>query len=260
VASLKGVIADEVRFERGLTKLTMGLQARCERLHARRAPRVIATSRYSAQRALEFYGLAELPAVVPELIDLGRWLELLGQSSALPDATRFTILSVGRFYLRKRIDLLLKAAALLRREMPELELRIVGNGPCAQNWRRLAAQLQLGSTVRWLGDVTRAQLADEYKRADAFCLPSVQEGFGIVLLEAMAAGKPILAARAGAIPEVAPHALLVAPDQAEPLAAGVLQLYRSPALRAAQAATGSQWVRQFDAPCVAKRFLETVRT
>jgi glycosyltransferase involved in cell wall biosynthesis len=256
VASLKGVIADEVRFERGLTKLTMSVQARCERLHTQRAARVIATSRYSAGRAREFYGLAQLPAVVPELIDLRAWKELLDQSSTAPNSSCFTVLFVGRFYRRKRIDRLLQAAALLRREIPDLEVRLVGNGPCARRWRRLAAQLQLGRTVRWLGDVTRAQLAGEYRRADAFCLPSVQEGFGIVLLEAMAAGKPIIAARAGAIPEVAPHAILIAPDQAEALAGGIRQLYRAPELRAAQAATGAQWVRQFDASCVAKKFLE----
>jgi len=61
VASLKGVIADEVRFESGLTRLTMGVQARCERLHVQRAERVLATSRYSAESAQEFYGLGRLP-------------------------------------------------------------------------------------------------------------------------------------------------------------------------------------------------------
>jgi glycosyltransferase involved in cell wall biosynthesis len=138
-------------------------------------------------------------------------------------------------------------------------VRIVGGGPCAPRWRRLDEDLQLGGTVRWLGDVTRAQLAGEYRRADVFCLPSVQEGFGIVLLEAMAAGKPIVAARAGAIPEVAPHATLVAPDDAEALAEGIRQLYRDSELRARQAETGAQWVRQFDAPCVAAKFLEAAR-
>ena len=49
VASLKGVIADEVRFESGLTRLTMGVQARCERLHVHRAARVLVTSRYSGE-------------------------------------------------------------------------------------------------------------------------------------------------------------------------------------------------------------------
>ena len=98
----------------------------------------------------------------------------------------------------------------------------------------------------------------EYNRADLFCLPSVQEGFGIVLLEAMAAGKPIVASRAAAIPEVAPHAVLVEPDSPEALAAAIEALYRSPETRAALGAAGAQWVEQFDAPRVARRFLEAV--
>ena len=61
VASLKGVIADEVRFESGLTRLTMSIQARCERLHVNRAARVLVTSRYSGERAMELYGLRERP-------------------------------------------------------------------------------------------------------------------------------------------------------------------------------------------------------
>ncbi len=73
VASLKGVIADEVRFESGLTRLTMGVQARCERLHVHRAARVLVTSRYSGESAQRLYGLGQAPTVVPELIDLAAW-------------------------------------------------------------------------------------------------------------------------------------------------------------------------------------------
>src|ERR1017187_7329491 len=82
VASLKGVIADEVRFESGLTRLTMGIQARCERLHVQRAARVLTDSRYSAACAQEFYGLAQPPTVVPEPIDLAEWRRLLAQHPA----------------------------------------------------------------------------------------------------------------------------------------------------------------------------------
>jgi glycosyltransferase involved in cell wall biosynthesis len=89
-----------------------------------------------------------------------------------------------------------------------------------------------------------------------FCLPSVQEGFGIVLLEAMAAGKPVVASRAAAIPEVLPHGTLVEPESPEALAAGILDLYESTDRRAAQAEAGLRWVEQFDAARVARRFLE----
>jgi glycosyltransferase involved in cell wall biosynthesis len=255
VAALKGVIADEVRFERGATKWTMGMQARCEQLHVRRAARVVVTSRYCAERVKSLYGVSGEPVVVPELIDLAEWVRILGRGSGLSRESAFTVLSVGRFYRRKRIDVLLRAAALLREHIPGLAVRIVGNGPCNARWLRLAQELRLESTVTWLGDVSRAQLAAEYRRASVFAMPSVQEGFGIVLLEAMAAGKPIAASRAAAIPEVAPHAMLVEPDNANALACGIEWLWKNPDACAAQARAGAEWVQRFDAPVVARQFV-----
>jgi glycosyltransferase involved in cell wall biosynthesis len=256
IASLKGVIADEVRFERGLTRVTMGVQARWEKLHVERARRVLVTSRYSGERAQEFYGLRETPTIVPELIDLAEWRRALQKHPAASD--RFTVLFVGRFYRRKRVDVLLRAAAALRSRIPDLQVRIVGNGPCGPNLRDLARDLKLDSTVAWLGDVSRADLAREFNRASLFCLASVQEGFGIVLLEAMAAGKPIVAAHAAAIPETAPHAVLVEPNNAEALAEGIESVYRSSEIRAAQSLAGTQWVERFDSSRVTSRFLEAV--
>jgi len=240
VASLKGVIADEVRFEGGLTRLTMSLQARCERQHVHRAARVLCTSRYSAERAREFYDLPALPQIVPELIDLSEWRRVLAEHPAAPP-DRPTVLFVGRFYRRKRVDVLLRAAAILG---DRIDLRIVGNGPCRDALHKLARDLKL--SVTWLGDVTRAELAAEYNRAGVFCLPSVQEGFGIVLLEAMAAGKRIVAARAAALPEVAPQAEFFDPDNPEALAA---------ALQSNRGLHPPDWVEQFDAPLVAQQFL-----
>jgi glycosyltransferase involved in cell wall biosynthesis len=257
VASLKGVIADEVRFESGLTRATMSLQARCEGLHVRRASRVVVTSRYSGERAQEMYGLANFPAVVPELIDLQAWRRHLDAAPAV-ESRRFTVLYVGRFYRRKRVNLMLDAAVELRAAIPELEIRIVGNGPCDVAWRAHSAECKLERTVTWLGDVSRADLAAEYKRADIFCLPSVQEGFGIVLLEAMAAGKAIVASRAAAIPEVVPHAMLVEPESAGALAEGIFKLYASAELRSGQSAQGLALVQQFDAPRVASLFLDAI--
>jgi glycosyltransferase involved in cell wall biosynthesis len=256
VASLKGVIADEVRFESGLTRFTMGQQARWERLHVQRARQVIVTSRYSAERALEFYGLSDTPAIVPELIDLAEWRAALQRNPA--SSSRFTVLFVGRFYRRKRVDVLLKAAFLLREKIPELAVRIVGDGPCLPQWHELTRKLRLEGAVEWLGDVSRDRLASEYNSCDLFCLPSVQEGFGIVLLEAMAACKPIVASRAAAIPEVALYATLVEPDSPEALATGIQSLYESSSARADQVLAGKNWVEQFDASRVAQLFLESL--
>jgi glycosyltransferase involved in cell wall biosynthesis len=240
VAALKGVIADEARFESGAARLTMSLQAHCERLHVERAGRVLVTSRYSAERARELYGLERAPAVVPELIDLAQWRRLLESNPAPPH--EFTVLFVGRLYRRKRVDTLLRAAAALRGRIPRLAVRIVGAGPHGPALHSLARDLELGGAVQWLGDINRSALAAEYNRTDLFCLPSVQEGFGIVLLEAMAAGKPVVASRAAAIPQVAPHGLLVEPGNPEALAAGIEELYRCPDRRAAIGRAGARLV------------------
>ncbi len=164
-----------------------------------------------------------------------------------------------RLYRRKRVNLLLEAAARLRKRIPEMEVRVVGDGPEREEFQQVWRALRLQDRVRFLGDLSQAQLAAEYNGADLFCLPSVQEGFGIVFLEAMAAGKPIVAARAAAVPEVAPHGVLVEPDDAEALAEGIAELFGSPERRAKLAAAGRAWVRQFDAPNVARLFLEEVR-
>src|SRR4029077_5020730 len=104
------------------------------------------------------YGLERFPTVVPELIDLAAWRRHLAAFAA-PPAQRFTVLYVGRFHRRKRVGLLLEAAAELRATIPNLEIRIIGNGPCDAAWRERAVQLKLGNTVNWLGDISRAALA-----------------------------------------------------------------------------------------------------
>ena len=255
LAAIKGAIADEMQYERGLSRATMGLQARWEAQHVHRADGVIATSRYSANRIASLYRLAPPPVVVPELIHLSRWRERFRRQGATPEPGRFTVLCVCRLYRRKRVEVLLRAAAELKPRIPELAIRIAGEGPEQRVLHRLARSLELGGTVRWLGTLEPDELAGEYSRADLFCLPSVQEGFGIVLLEAMAAGKPILAVRASAVPEVVPHALLVEPDDPAALARGIEELYQRPDLRRAIAAAGPGAVEEFDAPRVAQQFL-----
>ena len=259
VASIKGVIADEMRFERGATRATMSIQARCEALHVRRADLVLTTSQYAAGRIQELYGLAEAPAIVPELIDLAAWQELFARNPTAAAPEKFTILTVCRFYPRKRLHLLLGAAARLRGEIHGLEIRIVGGGPEAKRLHSIWREKKLENTVHWLGDLSQDELAREYNRCDVFCLPSVQEGFGIVFLEAMAAGKPIIAARAGAAPEVLEQGLLAEPESEESLAEAILRLYREPDLRAALADAGKRIVVQYNAEEVARRFLSLVR-
>ncbi len=254
IACIKGVLGDAVRFEHGGTRASMALQAKLEEKHARRADLVITISRYCAGRLRELYGVSDA-AVVPELIDLDLWRKLFGDNPRFPDPRKFTVFSVCRFYPRKRMEVLLRAAALLRDRIPALEVRIAGNGPEYGKLRQICRDLRLEGTVRWLGDVSTDTLASEYNGADVFCLPSVQEGFGIVFLEAMAAGKPIVAANASAVPEVVRHGVLVEPENPEAFAGALQRLYLDPALRESLAASGLRDVEQFEMRRVAAQFL-----
>jgi glycosyltransferase involved in cell wall biosynthesis len=156
------------------------------------------------------------------------------------------------------LEVLLRAAGLLKKTIPNLELRIVGNGPEHNRLQTICRELDLGPVVRWLGDAPIGRLAEEYNRCDVFCLPSVQEGFGIVFLEAMAAGKPIVAARAAAIPEVVRHGILVEPDNPEDLAEAIGRLYRDPDLRRSLGCAGLRDVEKFEMNRVAQRFLSEI--
>jgi len=255
VAAIKGVVAEELRFERGLVRASLWLQARLEGWRVRRADLVIATSGYAAAAIARHYGVARgRIGVVPELMDLAAWAELL--AAAPPQARpRPRLLCVAHLYPRKDVATLLRALA---RMQSRPEAHIVGVGPELRRLRRLARELGLDHRVRFLGHIGRAELAREYRNADLFCLPSRQEGFGIVLLEAMAAGLAVVAARAAAIPEVVPEGecgLLFPPGDVAALAATLDQAFAEPGLRQRLGAAGARHVLRYDAPRVARQFL-----
>lgn len=256
VACIKGVLGDILPFESRVSRANLAWRVRLEKLHAQRSDLVVVPSTYCAERVEELYGVPGAVAV-PELIDLDLWRALL---SSVPKRAsgRFTVLCVCRFYARKRVDVLLEAAARLRSRLPELEVRIVGGGMERKRLRELAERLQLDEILTWVGDATLHQLAEEYRNADVFCLPSAQEGFGIVFLEAMAAGKPIVACRSAAIPEVVKYGYLVAPGDVEDLAAGIERLYFDSELRDWLGEMGRQSVERFAIHRVAAMFLDVV--
>ena len=231
MASLKGIIADELRNERGWVRALLTLQARWERLNTRRADLVMVTSRYCAEVAGRVYGVpADRLAVVPEPIDLEAWDAEFARAALIPHR-RPVVLSVARMYPRKRLQDLLHAAAVLRTRIPDVQIRIVGQGPEYPGLVRLHGELGLGESVILLGDVSRERLAAEYVGADVFCLPSVQEGFGIVFLEAMAAGLAVVACRAAAVPEVVRDGetgVLAPPRDPEALAGALGGLLQDP--------------------------------
>ena len=261
VVALKGIIADELMNERGWVRTLLGVQARWERANARGADRVVVPSQYSLRIARDRYGVAgDALAVVPEPIDLDEWRH---RFAAAPREARSrpTVLAVARLYPRKRIQDLLEAAAVLRERIPGVAVRIVGEGPEGGRLRGLHRRLGLEGTVRFLGQVSRGAVAVEYVRADCFCLPTVQEGVGLVFLEAMAAGLPVVACRAAAVPEVVEDGrtgFLVTPRRPQELARAIETLLGNEGLRKDFGAAGQRHVETFTPERVARRFVEAL--
>lgn len=260
VVSLKGVIADELTHERGWVRTLLGMQARWERTNARLADVVVASSAYAAETARRLYGLPRPVLAIPEPIDLAGWRARLDAAGVRRPGPP-TVLCVARMYPRKRVADLLRAARLLTERIPELQTRIVGEGPEYAALRDLSNRLALGAHVTFLGDVSARALAVEYANADLFCLPSVQETFGIVFAEAMTAGLPVVACRAAAVPEVVEHertGLLVPPRRPDELAAAIERLVRDVTLRRTLGAAGTARVEAFDVPRVARAWREVL--
>jgi len=148
-----------------------------------------------------------------------------------PAADGEYVLAVGTLEPRKNLPRLVEAA---RRN--QLELRVVG----ARGWGSVEVG---GNGVRWLGELTDAELARQYRGALCVAYPSLYEGFGIPVLEAMACGTPVVTSRATAMEEVADGAaVLVDPNDPAELAAGI---ERAAAQRAELVSRGLERARAF---------------
>jgi len=170
--------------------------------------------------------------IIPNGVDLERFTSAQPYEE-LRDGT-LNILFVGRFEERKGLIHLLKAYHRLRKRKVDARLLIIGDGPKRREYRRFVG-LRGIRDVEWLGRVSDDEKVRYFASADIFCAPNTgQESFGIVLLEAMAAGVPIVASDIHGFKRVVERnvqGLLVEPKNHRALAAALYALARDPDLR-----------------------------
>ncbi|MBA2281414.1 MAG: glycosyltransferase family 4 protein [Acidimicrobiia bacterium] len=169
-----------------------------------------------------------------------------------PLAGRRYVLAVGAPVPRKGFDVLLRALA--RVDDPDLGLALIGPpGPEDDALAELAAALQLTDRVHRAGPVTEAELAGWYQHALVLAAPSVDEGFGLPLVEALALGTPVVATDIAVFREVTGrHALLVPLGDVDALAAALAEAADRPPSVVAQVALGTAHVAQYTwAACAA---------
>lgn len=201
----------------------------------RYADRVVAVSQWTRARVLSLGGIdASRVVIVPNTFNelnfgVAPPAEYLSKRYELEPDDK-VVLTVARLDPGERYkgyDRILEALPSLLAECGKVRFIVAGQGGDRQRAEGIAAELGVSQAVTFAGFVPDAELADHYRLADAFAMPSVGEGFGIVFLEAMACGTPVLAGnRDGSVDALDGGRLgkLVNPDDAAEIADGIAQL------------------------------------
>ena len=242
-----------------------------EKVALRAFDRIITVSEYNRRELLNSYGsgadLAAKVTVIPSGVDTDQfkprsasYLEKYRDHLQIDD--KFVLLYVGRLVARKGITDLLSAMSSLARMKSEVVLIIVGSGHL-KNWlMRRAWKLRIASRVIFLGSARMEDLPFLYSLSDLFVLPSYYEAQGIVILEAMASGVPIISTWAGGIPEMVTNGrngLLVNAGDPSSLVNAVISLMENSGLRREMANNNRERALEHDWKLIARRVDEAYR-
>jgi glycosyltransferase involved in cell wall biosynthesis len=243
-----------------LTRIATNLYSRAAMGYAlRRADRIVAISGHTASRATAHFDIDPSRIdVIPHGVDRAAF------PAAMPDALGSPpyFLCLGNTRPYKNIPAALRAFALcaeLSRRTAGVDserLIVTGRGDAIASLRRLAGRLRIEDRVTFTGPVTLAEVVCLFHGATALLFPSIVEGFGLPVLEAMSAGCPVIASRAPAVVEVGGEAVLSCDaDDPEAFASAMRRLLTEPNLRAALRAAGIARASAFTWDAAAARTL-----
>ena len=202
--------------------------ARVSRSVYRSACLVICVSGKVRDQVVEGAGAGVNTAVVYNGVDP----QMFSTPDSEPDVP--VILSVGNLIPVKGHELLLRAFAAVQDQFPGLSLEIIGDGPERPRLQQLVSELSVAGKVHFRGRQSRQQVADAMRRATVFALPSRYEGLGCVYLEAMSAGRPVIACLGQGIDEVIQpgvNGCLIRPGDLQELTDTLARLLQQPELR-----------------------------
>lgn len=174
------------------------------------------------------------------------------------------ILTVARLTAQKSIDTLIDAMAILRERGSAARLQIIGDGPARAALEQQTRALNLQDRIEFLGALPQKELPRYYAECAVFVLPSIREGMGLVLAEALLCGAPVIAANSGGVTDIVKDGetgLLVPERDARALADTIERILNDGALAARLASNGAAWVRErYTRARVAEQFAEVYKS
>jgi glycosyltransferase involved in cell wall biosynthesis len=220
---------------------------------------VVVNSEYMRNNVVTWYGISsDKIVVIPNGIDLRRFgacdhkLMLEGDPA---------ILYLGNLGRRKGVDILIQSIANLRSKLPHMKLHLVGSG-FMSDFKLLAKKKGIEKYVVFHGWVANSMIPYYYKSADFCVFPSRHEGFGIVILEAMASGIPIIASDIGSFREIIGNgrsALLFRQGDSTALSKAILALYQDLDLRKKISQAALRTVMKYSWENIAERYVSLYR-
>ena len=216
------------------------------------ADHITACSRHTLEDMERYWGkpFGTRASVVYNGIDLANFEGVAPHTESAP-----YILGIGRLVPQKGFDILLRAFA--RANPSGWKLLIAGEGPERDPLEKLISELGLGERAQLIGRADRAKAAALFRGCECFVLPSRMEPLGIVNLEAMAAGKMVIASRTGGVPEIVAEGrtglLFTAGDEGA-LSAAISRAAGDHALRDRYGAAGRRAVEDFTWPAIADQY------
>lgn len=211
---------------------------------------------------LEGYGVDTQAAVIPTGIELKQFSHGDGQRFrrryGIP-ANRPTLVIVSRLAFEKNIDFILRVLVRVKREVPDVLLVIAGDGPAKHDLERQAQRLGLADNTLFTGYLSRdGSLEDCYCAGSAFVFASRTETQGLVLLEAMALGVPVVSTAVMGTKEVLGdgRGALIAEEDEEDFAGKAVRVLREPLLRERLSREATQQAQAWSAPALTERMLE----
>ena len=228
----------------------------------------ITTPSESMKELIRSYGVKNRIEVIPNAIELNSFKEK-DELKCLEIKKRYNlkeddkiILYVGRIAQEKSIDKIIEALAIIKgRGISRAKLLIVGNGPAMEELRQLVQSLGVEEEVIFTGAVGNEEIQHYYKIAYLFTIASISESFGIVIIEALASGIPVLAVRAPGAVDIITDGVdgLLTEDDVEQFASALEKLIREPELREELSQEVLKTSEQYSINVISERMLNLYR-